>query len=141
MKRMLSLVTALMMLMCACSALAEGNGAILDYLSDFSNLYVYAAVNQNYRTTLSFTVSVDNSEEVPVIHSALPSSNIGHLIVVDTSMPYCNSNTKWLTYENAYLPILQKYLSVIGNGERIRFIIAGTGGSVSYTHLTLPTRS
>ena len=133
MKRMLSLVTALMMLMCACSALAEGNGAILDYLSDFSNLYVYAAVNQSYRTTLSFTVSVDNSEEVPVIHSALPSSNIGHLIVVDTSMPYCNSNTKWLTYENAYLPILQKYLSVIGNGERIRFIIAGTGGSYTET--------
>lgn len=132
-KLMCFLMTLVLLALCAGSALAYGNGTILDYWTDFKNLVVYASVGQEYRTTLSFMVSVDNSEEVPVTAEALPSSMIGHIIVVDTSMPYSNPSHVWLTYENAYLPILQTYLSVIGNGEKVKFIIADAGSSVTET--------
>lgn len=135
MKKLLSGITAFLLLMlCAFGALADGNGMIIDYWSDFSNLTVYAAVRQSYRCTLDFTGTVDGSDEIPVKASALSSTKIGHIIVVDTSLPYCNTtNNSWLTYDNAYLLILQKYLSSISNSELVRFIIAGSGNTYTET--------
>lgn len=135
MKKLISCIVALILLvLCTAGALADGNGTIVDYWTDMSNLTVYAAIRQSYRCTLDFSGAVDGSDEVPVKASALPSAKIGHIIVVDTRQPYCNTvNNAWLTYENAYQQILQKYLSSISNNELVRFIIAGAGTSYTET--------
>lgn len=135
MRKIVSLLLICVLVLCSVQiASADKNGTIVDYLADYENLKLYAAIRQQYRTTLSVTASIDKSDPVEIRAEAIQPDQIGHIIVIDTSYPYCNTkNQKWLTAENSYVPILQKYLGIIGNNELVKFILSRSGSAITET--------
>ena len=95
---------------------------------------------------ISFTASVDGCDQVAVPYQEISQTNeVGVIIVVDASLPYCNTPPEeipagsranygqYIQYSNTHQIILESVLGSLPGSTPVKFYVAGDGSAPTVT--------